>query len=75
MDEKEPEKFDNLVNDNSTLIAQNYQIIKLPIDNDINLKLPQCYFDQEKWIEMFQKNGLRKLNLNDFKLFLNKSCN
>ena len=75
LDEKEPEKFDNLVNDNSTLIAQNYQIIKLPIDNDINLKLPQCYFDQEKWIEMFQKNGLRKLNLNDFKLFLNKSCN
>lgn len=66
------DKLSQLYDENSDLINLNYKIISLPIDEYINLKIPQSYFNYEAWGELFQRNGLKKLNLKDFQNYFEK---
>ena len=49
-------------------LETNLELVSLPFENDkINLTIPQSYFEKRAWVELFQKFGLSKLNLSDFK--------
>src|SRR3972149_7738159 len=49
-------------------LETNLELVSLPFENDkINLTMPQSYFEKRAWVELFQKFGLSKLNLSDFK--------
>lgn len=50
----------------------NLKLIDLPFEeHKINLIMPQSFFDEKAWIELFQIFGLNKLNLSDFRRILN----
>ncbi len=49
-------------------LEQNLELIKLPFrEKDINLEMPKSSFSKDKWVELFQKFSLQKLNLKSFK--------
>ncbi len=49
-------------------LEQNLELIKLPFhEQDINIEMPKSSFSKDKWVELFQKFSLQKLNLKSFK--------